>query len=112
MGLTGMTNTVLVTPSSSQMVEEDVLLPTRVLNSEQLHSVIAEEFCTTSLTNLFVSSTNSSIVSSPKNNAKNSLCLASTDKGIRKPGWAVNGNAVGPTSVSVSTAVHSGDSVR
>ena len=57
-------------------------------------------------TNLFVSTKNS-IVSSPKSSAKNSLGLASADKGIRKPGWAVNGNVAGGVSEAFSMAVHS-----
>jgi len=38
---------------------------------------------------------------------KNSLGLASADKGIRKPGWAVNGNAAGGVSEAFSMAVRS-----
>ena len=48
-----------------------------------------------------VSSTNSSMVSSPKNSWKNSNGLASAENGIFRPGWAVNGNTAGGTSVAV-----------
>jgi len=38
---------------------------------------------------------------------KKSPGVASADKGIRKPGWAVNGNATGGISEAFSMAVHS-----
>ena len=46
------------------------------------------------------------MVSLPKNSWKNSTGLASAESGIFRPGWAVNGNTAGGTSVAVSTGFH------
>ena len=46
------------------------------------------------------------MVSLPKNSWKNLTGLASAESGIFRPGWAVNGNTAGGTSVGVSTWFH------